>query len=262
MANFLPLRMLAGFLLMAPLVQAHADDWAGLYFDLTSLVWMLVGALVWSVVYYLLDRLPVRRGHTRAAFVSKPVPGNSRASDQALVVDKGAGAEEKNDDFSEYMTPLDEDTTVTVEEVSDVVAQVDLFLLLGRFDVAISMLLARIGSENDDDPRTWFKLLDIYHSQGDRANFDKLAENIRVRFNVTLPTWDESTLQAKKRYGLEHFPHLLGRISESWRSSSCLSYLKSLARDNRSGARTGFSEEAFREVMFLISILEQEDIIQ
>jgi hypothetical protein len=29
-------------------------------------------------------------------------------------------------------------------------------------------------------------------------------------------------------------------------------------KDNRSGERTGFNEDAFREVMFLISILEQE----
>ncbi len=164
----------------------------------------------------------------------------------------------QNENFSEYLTSLDEATTVTVEEVSDIAEQVDLFLMLGRHEVAISMLLSRIGEENESDPRLWFKLLDIYHSRGDRASFEKLANDIRVRFNVALPTWEDRTLQAEGRHGLEHFPHLLEKISDFWGTSSGLEYLQSLIKDNRSGGRAGFNEDAFREVMFLISLLEQK----
>ena len=58
------------------------------------------------------------------------------------------------------------------------------------------------------------------------------------------------------------FPHLLARISDDWGSSASLDYLQSLVKDNRSGERAGFNEDAFREVMFLIGILEQANDVE
>ena len=239
------------------LALAFADAQLRLVFDLNSLIWMLIGALGWGAVSYWLGRRSSRRSEMFSAFVPRPVPVSPANNFLASERDKGEESDKKSENLSEYLTPLDETTTVTVEELSNVVEQVDLFLLLGRHEVAVSMLLARIREEDRSDPRTWFKLLDVYHASGDRASFEKLANDIRGHFNVALPTWEDSTLQAEGRHGLEHFPHLLERISDCWGSSSSLSYLQSLVKDNRSGARTGFNEDAFREVMFLISILEQ-----
>lgn len=247
-----PIRVLVSFSATAPMFLAHADDWNGFVFDLNNLIWMLVGALGWGSISYWLGRRSVRRIDAPSAFVPKPASAKPAKSAGPV------GSGEKDENISEYLTPLDETTTVTVEELSSIVEQVDLFLLLGRHDVAISMLLDRIGIEGDGDPRVWFKLLDIYYARGDSANFEKLANSIHVRFNVALPSWEDCTLQAEGRHGLEHFPHLLARISDCWGSSASLNYLQSLMKDNRSGERTGFNEDAFREVMFLISILEQE----
>lgn len=235
------------------LAMADSDGQLRLVFDLNSLIWALIGALGWGLISYLLKRRIFHRNDVRLVkpVAVKPVVNSGEEESGASESGK------KNENFSEYLTPLDETTTVTVEELSNVVEQVDLFLLLGRYEVAVGILLARIGEEDRNDPRTWFKLLDVYHASGNRASFEKLANDIRGRFNVALPTWEDSTVQAEGRHGLEHFPHLLEKISDCWGSSSSLSYLQSLVKDNRSGARTGFNEDAFREVMFLISILEQ-----
>lgn len=251
-----PIRVLASFAATGPLVLAYADDRYGLVFDLNSLIWMLIGALGWGVVSYWLGH----RANAPSTLISKSKAVSVKPSDIAEPVrrDQSIESNEKKENLSAYLTPLDETTTVTVEELSNIEEQVDLFLLLGRHEVAIGMLQARIGPEGDCDPRTWFKLMDIYHARGDRINFEKLANDIRVRFNVALPDWEASTLQAEGRHGLERFPHLLARISDGWAGSSSLGYLQSLMKDKRSGERTGFNEDAFREVMFLISILEQE----
>jgi hypothetical protein len=252
----LALRVLTCFAATSTL--AFADDLPGLYFDLNSLIWMLIGALGWGAVSYWLGRRSRRSSDFPSAFVPRSVPISPANNFLAGEREKDGESGEKSENLSEYLTPLDETTTVTVEEVSNIAEQVDLFLMLGRQEMAISMLLARIGAEDDGDPRIWFKLLDIYHAREDRANFEKLANDIRVRFNVALPSWEDSTLQAEGRHGLEHFPHLLARISDDWGTSSCLSYLQSLVKDTRSGERAGFNEDAFREVMFLIGVLEQK----
>ncbi len=250
-------RVLVSFALTGSLVVAYAGDSPGLFFDWNSLIWMLIGALGWGGGAYLLGLRPGRRADAQSVVVPKPVSVKPADNSELGAGGKDAKVHEKNENFSEYLTPLDETTTVTVEELSNLVEQVDLFLLLGRHEVAVSMLLARISTEGDNDPRTWFKLLDIYHARDDRANFKKLANDIRVRFNVALPSWEASAQRAEGRHGLEHFPHLLSRISDGWGTSSSLSYLQSLVKDNRSGERSGFSEDAFREVMFLIGIVEQ-----
>lgn len=250
-------RVLVTFLATGLIVPAHAEVLSSLVFDLNSLVWMLVGALAWAVVLFLWGKRPIRRVELPKIVTPGPVSGNSAVNPVASGKSKDSRGGENDENLSEYLTSLDETTTVTVEEVSDIAEQVDLFLLLGRHEVAINMLLSRIREENENDPRLWFKLLDIYHARGDRTSFEKLANDIRVRFNVALPTWEDRTLQAEGRHGLEHFPHLLEKITDCWGTSTGLGYLQSLIKDNRSGARAGFNEDAFREVMFLISILEQ-----
>lgn len=241
----------------SPWLLARADDFSGLVFDLNSLIWLLIGAFGWGSVSYWLGQQSVRRSSTHHASVPHPAPANPVDNSFVIQQEKDAGPVQSGESFSDYLTPLDETTTVTVEELSDVVEQVDLFLLLGRQEMAISMLLGRIRAEDDRDPRVWFKLLDIYHARGDRSNFEKLANEIRERFNVALPSWEDTTLLAEGREGLEHFPHLLARISDDWGTSSCYDYLQSLVKDNRDGERSGFNEEAFRDVMLLIGILEQ-----
>ena len=155
---------------------------------------------------------------------------------------------------------LDETTTVTVEEISSIEEEVDLVLMLGRPDTAIQMLLGRIESEKKSgkcEPMAWFKLLDIYYNQNMRDHFSRLALEIRDHFNVELPTWQSRTDLASMRRGLEHFPGILKKIRDNWNRPSIRDYLRNLMQDNRQGARHGFQEDAFRDILLLSEICDE-----
>lgn len=237
---------------------AHADDWEGVHVSWGSLFWMLVGALVTGVVSVVSSYVSSRRRNFEPNFVHRQIKAGP-VSHPKMNGEVARREEEENDDSSDYLTSLDETTTVIVEELSNIIEQADLFLLLGRPEMAISMLLSCIMKEGENDPRVWFKLLDIYHGQGDRHNFALLANKIHQHFNVAQPSWEFRTLEAAGRHGLDHFPHLLARITATWGTPEGLKYLNSLVNDDRGEKRSGFSEDAFREVMFLISLLEQEE---
>jgi len=243
---------------------AHADGLPSLYFDLNSLVWMLIGALGWGSVSYWLGRRSSRHVDAPCAVSPQPVPVNPVSNADATSRDKEIEAAQKNENLMAYLTSLNEATTVTVEELSDVIEEADLFLLLGRPEMAIDLLLAHIRQEGGAGSQIWFKLLDVYRDRGMLAEFESLANNIHVRFNVSPPTWRAGLLEVESHFGLEHFPHLLAKISDSWRTTACLSFLRSLENDKRGGdeARAGFQEDAFREIIFLIEILERVDSIE
>jgi len=99
-------------------------------------------------------------------------------------------------------------------------------------------------------------LLDVLHTQGLRQEFEKLAAEIRERFNVALPTWEGANARSHELTGLEHFPHLFAKITSHWNDPDCLEYLHSLIQDNRNGERGGFHLDAFRELLMLIGVLE------
>lgn len=156
-----------------------------------------------------------------------------------------------------YVTSFLPAATVTVEEVSRIEEEAEVYLLLGRMDLAIGALRHYIESSADAPAHVWMSLLDVLHAQGLRQEFEKLAPEIRERFNVALPTWEDANARCSGMTGLERFPHLFARIAGQWRDPQCIDYLRSLLQDNRNGERGGFHMEAFRDLLFLIGILEQ-----
>lgn len=222
------------------------------YFDARSLFWMLIGGAIVALAV-----LPGSRSFRKAVPPSdvpqklnevKPV-ASVQASEQ-----KPAG--EKTVHSTEYWVGLDEATTVTVEELSRIEEEAEVFLMMGRPDVAIKVLRDHLDAEPSCKAYVWFKLLDIYHVQGMREAFERLAQEMKTRFNVALPTWDASSAEAESRQGLEHFPSLLAKIVQNWNAPSGLEYLQGLMQDNRQGERTGFHEEAFRDMLLLCDVLE------
>lgn len=158
---------------------------------------------------------------------------------------------------SRYWTSLDGATTVTVDELSSVEEEAEVFLLLGRMDLAIGVLRHYIEANDDAPASVWMRLLDILHVQGLRHEFEKLAAEIRERFNITQPSWEVANRRSNDLAGLEHLPHLLGKLIARWNEPECLAYLHSLVQDKRQGEREGFDLETFREILMLIDIQEQ-----
>lgn len=222
-----------------------------------NLVWFLLGALVGALGVFLLTRRAGGFTHR----TSNSTPSRQPSSSRAL-----AGRQDGQVQQAENLEPdmpwvsLDETTTVTVEEISSIEEEVDLVLMLGRPDTAIQMLLGRIESEKKSgkcDPMVWFKLLDIYYNQNMRDHFSRLALEIRDHFNVELPTWQSRTDLASMRRGLEHFPGILKKIRDNWNRPSIRDYLRNLMQDNRQGARHGFQEDAFRDILLLSEICDE-----
>jgi hypothetical protein len=161
---------------------------------------------------------------------------------------------------SQAVQPLFSDpVSIEVEALNSVEEEAEVFLLLGRMDLAIGVLRHYIESSGDAPAHAWMSLLDILHVQGLRLEFEKLALEIRGRFNIALPTWEMANARSNGMASLEHFPHLFAKITKQWRTPQCAGYLRSLVQDNRDGGRGGFNMEAFRELLFLINLMEQKD---
>lgn len=155
-----------------------------------------------------------------------------------------------------FWIPLEQSTTVTVEELDDVEEEAEVFLLLGRMDMAIGVLRHHIEADAEAPAHVWMTLLDVLHSQGLRLEFEKLAGKIQEKFNVALPTWEDANRRSGELSGLEHFPHLLDNIVARWHDPHCLTFLHTLVEKDRKGERNGFHQEAFRDVLLLISLLD------
>jgi hypothetical protein len=116
--------------------------------------------------------------------------------------------------------------------------------------------------------RPWLKLLDVYRQAGMRPEFNEAGKQVHLHFNVRIPDWDEGVSGERLRaffeeeepdlaaVGLEHLPHIVGKIQESWGTPACLHYLRDLLADNRAGGRGGFPVSVVSEILVLQDILE------
>lgn len=234
-------------------VPAYLDLLADLcYFDARSLFWMLVGGSIVAALKFL-DSRHFRKAVPPSGALQMPVEVNPAENGEAP---GGKPASEEVVHSTEYWIGLDEATTVTVEELANIEEEAEVFLMAGRPDVAIKVLRDCLDSGADSRASVWFKLLDIYHAQGMREPFFSLAEEIKTRFNVAIPTWEASHAEAQLRHGLDHFPNLLANIVQRWNEPYGLEYLRGLMQDNRHGERLGFHEEAFRDLLMLSEVFE------
>lgn len=152
-------------------------------------------------------------------------------------------------------TPLDQTTTV-VDELGSAEEEAEVFMLLGRVDMAIGVLRHYIETHDDPQPHVWMSLLDLLYCEGRRDEFEALASEIKGRFNLALPTWEAANSRNSGSIALEYFPHVLEKIHKQWNSADCLGYLRGLIHDTRDGTRNGFHQEVFRELVLLMRIQE------
>ncbi|BCB27952.1 hypothetical protein SKTS_28380 [Sulfurimicrobium lacus] len=212
-------------------------------------LWLLLGGAGLGLVFFWFGR---RSGMPSAPLVDMPrrvVPAPHESHAGGAISGEAV----------KYWIPLDQDTTVTVDELSSVEEEAEVFLLLGRMDMAIGVLRHHVEANEAAPAHVWMSLLDVLHAQGLRQEFEKLAAEIRGRFNVTLPTWEDANTRSNELTGLEHFPHLFAKVTAQWNGADyldCLDYLHSLTQDNRNGERGGLHLEAFRELLILIGVLE------
>lgn len=85
-------------------------------------------------------------------------------------------AEEIDYDPTSIFNPPDENITLT--EVDSVVEEADLYMIYGWTQKAIELLLQHI-EKNPTEAQPWMMLFDIYHSQGLKDAFEKLARRFQ-----------------------------------------------------------------------------------
>ncbi|WP_148103023.1 type IV pilus assembly protein FimV [Sulfuricystis multivorans] len=137
------------------------------------------------------------------------------------------------------------------EETDQAIELAEVMLSMGLGHGAVQTLTEQIRNEPKQALRHWLKLLEIYRRNGQQAEFERSAEELRLHFNVRPEDWHPQGIQQT----LENFPHIAKRLTELWGTADCLVYMQNLLADNRGGARSGFPQPVAEELLMLIAVM-------
>ena len=161
------------------------------------------------------------------------------------------------------------------DEFNPVMELADIMLSFGRVKGATQALLEYIENNPDEALQPWIKLLEIYRQNGMREDYESLSQKVKLHFNIQPGDWDTIPDLPPQPVALEEdeaavfeallsrlpnigqIPHIKDAISHTWDTPEGIVYLNKLLRDNRQGARRGFSLSVVSELMFLLDILEK-----
>ncbi|GAB1392317.1 hypothetical protein MASR1M60_04800 [Rhodocyclaceae bacterium] len=133
----------------------------------------------------------------------------------------------------------------------------DIMLSMGLGHGAAQTLTEQIRNEPKQALLHWLKLLEIYRQNGQQAEFEKSAEELRQHFNVQPEDWQ---VRPESLRSIEDYPHIATRMCELWGRPACLVYLQNLLADNRGGARSGFPQSVAEELLLLTAMLKARGI--
>lgn len=150
-------------------------------------------------------------------------------------------------------------------EANPVMELADIMLSFGRVKGAAQALQEYIDHSPQEALQPWIRLMDVYRMAGMRAEFENVARNLNLHFNVEVQSWDDAISGidgsselpvAPRPQTLEDLPRLVNTIVELWNSGDVVGYMYQLLRDNRGGQRLGFSLPVVEDVLFLIELKE------
>lgn len=144
-----------------------------------------------------------------------------------------------------------------VEEHESAVELADIMVSFGRLRGAADTLAEFIRSNPKQALAPWLKLMDIYRAAGMKPEFDTLARQLNMTFNVKAVTWENFEASRKDDGGLESMPHILEKVLQLWGRRECQGYLETIVRDNRGGTRQGFGLSVIDDIVVLVAILEE-----
>ncbi len=157
-------------------------------------------------------------------------------------------------DFSGIDTETE--TTVNVSENDSILELAEIMLSFGRIRGAAETLALHIEERSPDNIQPWSMLLDLYRRGEMHVEFESLAAKMRSKFNVRIPSWEDSAEPVSGLKSLEDYAHIIGRAIHTWGTQDCLDYLYELVHNNRAGQRSGFPLEVVEEIALLILVLE------
>ncbi len=155
-------------------------------------------------------------------------------------------------------------------EANPVMELADIMLSFGRVKGAAQALQEYIDNNPQEALQPWIRLMDVYRMAGMRAEFENVARNLNLHFNVEVQSWDDAlsgisipspeiasgSPVAPRATCLEDLPRLMNTVVGLWSDGDVVGYLYQLLRDNRGGQRSGFSLPVVEDVLFLIELKE------
>jgi hypothetical protein len=144
---------------------------------------------------------------------------------------------------------------VGVQELIDVHDKADFFLSIGEYDQAIALLEAHVHDDVETSALAWMDLLELYHSLGRRADYERLRHEFRQRFTASVPDFDHFDQPSAS---LENYERALGRIVALWPSQRVLDVIEeSIFRKPGLPGADPYSLEAYRELVLLYHVAKE-----
>lgn len=141
------------------------------------------------------------------------------------------------------------------EEVIDVQQQAEFFLSIGQVERALSLLEAHVQQPSQTSALAWLDLLEIYHDEGRREDYDRVRDAFRAQFKAQVPAFDDYRAGSD---GLEKYGRALSRIVSLWPSHRALAVIEeSLMRKPGEESAEAFDLEAYRELVLLYNIAKE-----
>ena len=191
-----------------------------------------------------------------------PVPPQPRAAPAAVPVPAAAPARAPAGSRSPASSRVPGDElhpkrggalrTVGVQELIDVHDKSDFFLSIGETEQAIAALEAHVHDQVETGALAWMDLLELYHSLGRRAEFERLRAEFRHRFAARVPDFEHFDQPSAS---LESYGRALSRIVALWPSRRVLDVIEeSIFRKPDQAGAEPFTLEAYRELVLLYHV--------
>lgn len=141
---------------------------------------------------------------------------------------------------------------VGVRELLDVHDKAHFFLSIGQPEQAAAVLESHIHDQVETSALAWLDLLQLYHTMGRRADFERLRSDFRQRFTAQVPDFERF---GEPTGSLENYSRALSRIVALWPSRRVLEVIEEtiFRKPGLPGAEV-FSLEAYRELVLLYHI--------
>ena len=221
------------------------------------LLYLLIAAFIIAVAV-VLDLL--RRRNNRLALAtdldlsesafSEEIHGNSRKKSPATAFGHSSFGHS-----SQYSSGAQ----IEIEHNSqdDVLREVEVFMALGRNNLAIKLLQANVREFPKDSPSNWLLLLDLLKQENLPTEYADTTEKCKNIFNLYISPFDESDIADNSTLG-DH-PHVEEKLEEVWGTDKMLPYLEEIIYNSRTEARRGFFKNVYLELLLLHKIAQTRD---
>lgn len=143
---------------------------------------------------------------------------------------------------------------VNAEELFDVQEQADFFVSLGNFEKAVEVLRSHITDNAETSPLAYLDLFEIYHRLGRKGDYELLSKEFKRTFRVQVPPFDDYSIDA---HGLEFYTTALTGIQSLWPTPKVLDVIEEAIFYKPESGKENLSLAAYRELLFLHSIVKK-----